>query len=230
MRIALATAAIAGGLSSVGWIQTAAAVPLPAGTTVSLPGTTVALRPALAGVVFEDELQPFSFADATGHTLSGVVQSRVVKSDLDGTFDFYWRITELSSEQAAGRGPGSLSSFRLGGFGAYSLDADWRIDGLGSVGPTSAVRFPDPGFINFDFANPELQAGKDSYFFILDSQATTYARVGLYDLVGTGGNGISGQFETFAPTAPVPEPAEWALMLVGFGLISRLAKAKRSPS
>ncbi|MEP7084797.1 MAG: hypothetical protein ABI854_08675, partial [Betaproteobacteria bacterium] len=144
-----------------------------------------------------------------------------------GTFDFYWRITELSSEQAAGQGPGSLSSFRLGGFGTSSLDADWRIDGLGSVSPTSAIRFADPSFINFAFGDPEIQAGQDSYFFFLDSQATAYARVGIYDLVGTGGNGISGQFETFAPAAPVPEPAEWALLLVGFGLISKLGKCKR---
>ena len=230
MKTSFASAVVAGAFLSAAWIQPVSAVPLSASTTVALPGTTVALRPELAGVVVEDLLQDFSFADTTGHILSGVVQSRVVKSDLDGTFDFYWRITELNSEQAPGRGAGSLSSLRLAGFGTFALDADWRIDGLGSASPTAAVRFSDPTFINFVFGNPEVQAGKNSYFFFLDTHATAYARVGQYDLVGTAGNGISDEFQTFAPTAPVPEPGEWAMMLAGFCLIGGILSRKRRAS
>ncbi|UUZ49732.1 hypothetical protein LP420_05975 [Massilia sp. B-10] len=41
--------------------------------------------------MLEDEIQAFSFV-ANGGVISGTVQSRVVRSTLDGTLDFYWRV------------------------------------------------------------------------------------------------------------------------------------------
>ena len=54
-----------------------------------LGGTTVALRPELAGTVIEDVLTPFSFGALN---LTGTVQNRVVRETNTGTLDFYWRI------------------------------------------------------------------------------------------------------------------------------------------
>jgi hypothetical protein len=204
-----------------GFAQAAHAVPLPANTIVNLPGTTFAARPELGGVVLEDVDQPFSFLDSTGHTLSGVVQNRVVKSFSDGTLDFYWRIKSTSGESATGD-PGAISSFRVKGFGNIPLDADWRIDGLGTVHPTQAHRFADASFINFLFNDPAVVPSNDSVFFFLDTHATQYAKVGTYDLTGTGGNGISGQFQTFAP---VPEPSTW-IALAG-GLLVGVSRWRR---
>lgn len=190
------------------------AVPLAPNTTVGLPGTTVAAHPELAGIVLEDVDQPFSFLDTTGHTLAGVVQNRVVRSSVDGTLDFYWRIKSTSGTSATGD-PGAITSFRLGGFDTFALDADWRIDGVGTVNPTQARRFSDPSFINFLFNEPALAPPNDSRFFYLDTQATAYAKVGSYDLTGTGGNGISASYQTFAPVASIPEPSSWALLVAG---------------
>jgi hypothetical protein len=217
VKAALAVAMLAGGL-----ISPAGAVSLPANTTVGLPGTTVAVRPELAGPIIEDVDQPFSFTDTTGHLLSGVVQNRVVRSSVDGTLDFYWRIKETSGQSASGD-PGAISSFRVGGFGNFALDADWRIDGLGAIHPTQAHRFSDPSFINFLFNDPALVPPNDSVFFFLDTQATAYAKVGSYDLTGTGGNGISLSYQTFAP---VPEPSSMAFFAGGLLLLGFLARRR----
>ena len=205
----LLAAAVAMGLH-----QSSHAVLLAANSTVALPGTTVAAEPQLAGTVLEDVDQPFSFVDSTGHTLSGVVQNRVVRSSVDGTLDFYWRIKDTSGTSASGD-PGAITSFRVGGFGDIELNANWRIDGLGTVNPDEAHRFADPSFVNFLFGGNGLTPTDDSVFFFLDTKATAYAKIGIYDFTGTGGNGISSSYATFAP---VPEPS--SVMLVVAGLLA----------
>lgn len=191
--------------------QSSDAVLLAPNSTVALPGTTVAVEPQLAGTVLEDVDQSFSFVDTTGHTLSGVVQNRVVRSSVDGTLDFYWRIKDTSGTSASGD-PGAITSFRLGGFGDFELNANWRIDGLGTVNPDQAHRFADPSFVNFLFGGTGLTPTNDSVFFFLDTKATAYAKIGSYDFTGTGGNGISSSYATFAP---VPEPSSVVLLVGG---------------
>jgi hypothetical protein len=107
----------------------ARAVPLQTGDT-ALSGTTVAQRPELAGEVVEDQLLPYSFQGA-GFSVSRVIQNRVVRS-VDGTLDFYWRIIPDASST------GAITAFRAGGFDGFALNGDFRLDGLGSVGPDTA--------------------------------------------------------------------------------------------
>ena len=202
---------LAATLLAMGLNQSSNAVVLLPNTIVALPGTTVAAEPQLAGTVLQDVDQSFSFVDSTGHTLSGVVQNRVVRSSVDGTLDFYWRIKDTSGTSASGA-PGAISAFRVGGFGNFDLNANWRIDGLGTVHPDQAHRFANPGFVNFLFNGNGLVPTDDSVFFFLDTKATSYAKMGSYDFTGTGGNGISSSYATFAP---VPEPSSVALLVAG---------------
>lgn len=188
------------------------------GSTVNLYGTTAAAHPYLAGTVLEDELVSFSLAasqTAGAPLITGTLQQRIVREQDTGTLDFYWRITELSG--------GSLGYLRLGNFNTATFDANFRLDGLGNVGPTSAHRFSgmQENSINFGFTDTgnadSLLAGQSSYFIFLHTDATRYAKTGLADIASTGTYTASTTISTFAPA--VPEPGTYAMFLAGLGLL-----------
>ena len=207
----------------------AQAVPLniPVGATyeadTALPGTTLVANPYLAGTVLADVLTSFSFDG-----VDGTVQNRVVQETGTGTLDFYWKVNVNSDSTGM-----PLSALRIGDFGAANItDANWRIDGLGTQAPDTAVVFNDAdvpgGFVNFMFNNAPIAAGTSSTFFYLHTTATAYAETAEYDLVSgpneTAGN-ISGLYSTFAP---VPEPSTLALALAGMALVARVATRRRA--
>jgi len=182
-----------------------------------LGGTTVAARPELAGTVLQDVLTPFSFSG-----VSGTVQNRVVRETGTGTLDFYWKVDVTGSDTGAG-----VSAFRLADFGYSNInDADWRIDGLGTVGADTARLFNvannPTGDINFLYGNG-IALNQSSKFFFLHTNATEYSLSATYDLLTTGAQHLSGSFSTFAP-APVPEASTFAMLglgLLGVGLMRR---------
>lgn len=188
----------------------------------ALGGTTAAARPELAGLIIEDVLTPFSIPS---QNVSGTVQNRVVRETGTGTLDFYWRILVDSNSTGAG-----VSSLRIGDFGFdFLTDADWRLDGLGSVAPDIGRVFnpatAPEGFMNFVFSDP-IPAGSESYFFFLHTDATAYAKTAMYDLTLSGTAGISESYSTFAPANPVPDGGS-SLALLSLGLLSLGAWARR---
>jgi PEP-CTERM motif len=209
MRMALGRALLFAVAAALVGASPARAVLLTPGSTVALPGTKVAAEPQLAGVVQVDELIDFSFVgDDSGGLISGHVQQRVVLA-VDGTIDFYWRVF-VDSESS-----GALGSFRFGDFVAPEYDADYRTDGLGTVAPSSATRFSGTfdSFVNFTFASG-LQPGDSSYFLLMDTTATAYAKTAIFDVTNVGQTHISGLFDAYSPAA-VPEPSTLALLGIG---------------
>ncbi len=207
------------------WLTFAAnagAVVLSESVYTALPGTTVALEPQLAGLVLEDDIQAYSFA-VLGGTISGTVQSRVVRSSVDGTLDFYWRV--ISDASSAGE----IQNFRIGDFFTSSYNANWRMDGLGDTAPMTAYLFPlGMGYINYDFgfrAGEGLAAGSESFFLLLDTDATHYARTAIYDVANIGQTEASQLYSTFAPSQ-VPEPGSLAMLGIGLAAVM-LARRRR---
>jgi len=197
MLLAAGFAALAG--------STVAAV-LPAnGSLVALPGTSAAAQPQLAGTVVRDVVAPFTLHisdDTCGEScdfrydLTGELQSRVVKA-VDGTYDFYWRITTQpilsrirnseDGRQMEPTPPGftaDLSWATLSGFVAPQYRAGWRNDGTGSAPPRTAALGPTGPVFHFSeivddgslaATNSTLASGGDSRFFFLDTDARAYA-------------------------------------------------------
>jgi PEP-CTERM motif len=197
-----------------------------------LPGTTVASDPSLAGTVVQDILTPFTMSTPSGVD-TGQVQSRVVLA-VDGTYDFYWRV--FNNPTSAG----PIGFLRTGNILTSSYNANYRIDGLGDLAPQTAFLFasPTPGFINFafyDVNNPQatqaLEPGQSSLFIFLDTNATNFAQTAFLDVATIGTFQASNEISTFGPAPAVPEPATWALMLVGFaGLGFAFRQSRRKVS
>lgn len=203
------------------------AAPLAQGNNL-LSGTTVAAEPKLAASVVVDKVKPFTFT-IDGGTFSGSVQNRVVLA-IDGTYDFSWRIFGISF---SGRTPFDIQEFRIGKFGTsmIGVNGNYRTDGSGEVAPTSAFVFapPQQNYVDFLFSDG-LDAGEDSYFMFLDTDATSYAENAMYDFGRNGSEQISGLYTTFGPglvEAAVPEPVSWAMMIAGFGLAGTALRRRR---
>ncbi|HHJ15105.1 MAG TPA: hypothetical protein ENJ80_00215 [Gammaproteobacteria bacterium] len=189
----------------------------------ALPGTTAAAQPDLGGLIIEDVISDFSISGA-GETLQGTIQNRVVRG-ADDTLTFYWRIRPIS-------GNGDILSFRVGGFGNFALDANWRIDGLGAESPNIARYFGDgSGAVNFLFENSEVGVGTNpdgslttSVFFFLDTEAKNYTMNGQFDLLCAPSSCVSQSYPTFSPsTIPVPAAA-WLFVSGLLGLTGLAGK------
>jgi PEP-CTERM motif len=222
------------GLCSSAWAVPLAVDP---GRTALL-GTTSASQPQLAGTVVADRDVPFSFAlpvvlGVGGGTVSGVIQERVVRSSLDGTLDFYWRVfNDASSRQPIGK-------VVVDNFLASTYDGDWRTDSLGEVGARHGSH--TAGQVTFSFDDifdiirfGGIAPGTSSHFFYLDTQATAFSDTGTVTLTSfcTGDvlsfcfGGQSSALSTYVPSA-VPEPSTHAMLLMGLmvgGLVLRRSR------
>lgn len=210
-----------------------------ASTIIAGPGsygvgaTTSAEEPDLAGVVLEDRLQPFTINGADGGLVTGVIQERVVRSDVTGFLHFYHRVTLETIE-----------GFDIGSYIEW-LDFDptatgdplavgRRTDGLGS--PTgSSYDLAATGQSRFDFNLLDLDpanAGFSTQFHYVKTNATHYALTGQlrlsgFEFIGFDAEGISSDWLPTFAAAVVPEPQGWALMIAGFGLAGAALRRRR---
>ncbi|MGH7122665.1 MAG: hypothetical protein ACREFP_27345 [Acetobacteraceae bacterium] len=165
----------------------ASAVLLP-GATISVPPTTAAAEPDLAGVVIHDALIPFTIRAANGALVcEGVLQDRVVQSNQTHALHFYYRIRGT-------RGPGVISEVVTTGFGKISLRVAHRTDGLGTVPPRVANRNASPGaVVTFRFTDPRLLCvrNEESRFILVKTPVTKYRTGGATKIVASNGAGTS---------------------------------------
>lgn len=85
-----------------------------------------------------------------------------------------------------------------------------------------------PGLVRFTFTNPNMVFSPDCND--ANSCVQTWGfDSGVGDIVGAFGPGEAGAYQLLAyDMTAVPEPATWALMIVGFGLVGSAARRTRS--
>jgi hypothetical protein len=198
---------------------TAQATTLTPYTSTPLSGTTVFAEPQLAGTIIVDEHQAFSYSADAGE-VKGDVQIRIIRSSVDDTLDFSWLITNYSTSA------GYIDNFYLRDFISPEYNANYRTDGMGDIGPSSAylnaARYEGYVYFNFDTS---LAPNKSSMFFFLDTSAKYYAKTAEFDVRSDGGYSASSAFGTYAPSA-VPLPA--GIWLLGSGLLGLIGLRRSS--
>jgi hypothetical protein len=191
-RKSFLTIGITFALSVFALASKAHAVPVISGAApVPTPGTTSAARPDLAGVIVADVIRPFSVVTSGGKAV-GWVQDRVVRSNLTGTLDFYYRIHVDPSSEV------SLVKVTRDSFWSWpdtiSTDVDWRIDGVGQRAPWRVWRNDDGQWIYIDHSGgATIHPGETSRFVFVKTNAKEYS-VGYMWLNWTPGGafGVSG--------------------------------------
>ena len=147
------------------------------GDSALLSGTTLAAVPSLAGEVVADEL--VDFTDQAGLGVTGTYQTRVVRTAA-GTLDFYFRVTRLEG------GDIILMNYRFFGR-SITADTDFRLDGLGAVGPSRVNRHDMPEYdivdLNYYFS-PAVPPGSDSRFVFVKTNVTDFERAFIFALAG----------------------------------------------
>jgi hypothetical protein len=140
----------------------ALAVPLPAGGSVSLPGSSS------AGTVVRDDLIPFMIVDRFGLTRTGFVQDRVLRRS-DGTLSFQPRIRDVGGSSGLG-----IARVVREGMSGFITDVDYGASGLGVSAPTSCARSGDGDDLDYNFSFAPVFGGGSSRFFWAITDADQY--------------------------------------------------------
>lgn len=207
----LKTIAAAGAVAAFAGLAAAQPIALVPGAGTGLSGTTVGDAPELAGPIIRDVALPVQVFGA-GQVLlyQAVLQDRVVQSALTGELHFYRRLLNTN-----GSLNGQLSSVQTTGFAGWETDVEWRLDGLGDVGPSRAQRSADGNILAFLFGNP-IFAPEETTFFFAATNAEAFDTSGQVAVRLTTGeqvviNGVS------RPIVPAPGVLGG---LVGAGLLA----------
>ncbi|SNS33170.1 PEP-CTERM protein-sorting domain-containing protein [Sphingomonas laterariae] len=170
---------------------------------------------AVVGVASAITFSPAAFAEdfvpgdpefqVFGDITNGPVSATIGRSGiLEGDFTDYYRFT-IDQD---GTGSGSLSTSTSALLSATDLDIiSVMVNGLA--------------------ATKTLSADGKSEFFDISSVPIAFGVLNTIEIVGfSRGNGSYGGNATFLPNA-IPEPATWAMMITGFGLVGYGARRQR---
>ncbi len=207
----------------------ASAVILPNGSSNLLP-TPFAVIAGTQGTVIAS--QSFS---GSALTFSATFRQAVYRNT-NGTLDFYYQVERTgpgsngSSEEIGGFTVASFGSFIVDGYasgpdpdgaGFFTMAANPTLSNGTPFGSTTTFGRSNSGDIlrtNFGLNGLTTTEISATYVFRTNATAFTTGTFGIID-------GSTLQGITFAPT--VPEPASWAMMIGGFGLLGAAARRSR---
>jgi len=224
------------------------AVAAAAAALAANPASAAELLPGATGVAFDQ----FSTVAGTRGTVlasresdtspattyTGFLRSAVYRNTA-GTLDFYYQVavsTIMTGDEVVNLSAAMFSGYSVSAFvdttdfdgaGIFTAAANPQTT-PGEVGgfTSTASRNGAGGVIRADFgANGLEAAGQTSATYIFRTNAVSYNELGTF----TAQDGSVAQRASYQPIgAPVPEPATWGMLLMGFGMIGLGMRARKA--
>lgn len=212
----------------------------------SAPASATVLMPDMTGIAFSafdastrgTQLASMETGTTGATTYAGFLRSAVYQNTL-GTLDFYYQVAITSI--STGDEVFNLTASNFLGYTVDAMSDGTDFDGAGFFtaannpnlqGPpgstTTASRNGSGSVVRADFGANGLEGpGQTSATYIFRTNATSYSLAGTF----TTQDGSVAQRANFSPTGAVPEPATWAMMILGMGAVGfALRRRKRTSS
>lgn len=159
----------------------------------------------------------------TTPTFTGMARAAVYDGPEAGmNLNFYY---QFSNTGGAGTTPDSIARMSAGGFGTWATDVFQSDVAFGDfVAGTVAANTVDrgnTGVIGFNFTPNGVMPGESTSIMEVRTSATDHTRNWMAVIDSTGGFAPA-----FAPTAAIPEPETYALMLAGLGLLGFVGRRR----
>jgi hypothetical protein len=213
-------------------LTAAAVLAMPAQAAVLLPGAQdVAFTALPAGT----QGSQIAFSEISGQalTFAAIFRSAVYKNTL-GTLDFYYQVERTGVGSKSTGNDQEIKRFTVSAFDGWDVDALVLTGDPDDAGAFKAGNNPTPAGgsttrVNRDAGGEVIETNfwatgvnglvgtENSVTYIFRTNATAFTE-GTFGVI----DGSTLQGITFAPT--VPEPATWAMMIGGFGLIGGMAR------
>ena len=172
-----------------------------------------------------------AYSETTGTALTFAATFRsAVYRNTDGTLDFYYQVARTGAGSSSSNAIQSFTAANFGSFDTFAFRDGSDFDGAGGflaagnpgTFTSTANRSFDGNVLGVNFGSNNLKDTENSTTYIFRTNALRFTS-GTFGVI----DGSSLQGPTFAPT--VPEPATWAMMLGGFGLVGMATRRSRRP-
>lgn len=157
-------------------------------------------------------------------TFSGIARSAVFQDTATGFLSFLYQFTNDSlSPESIGRITGSaFNGFTTDVF--QSATAGFGFFETGTRAANTADRGMSGDVVGFNFGvGDRVQPGESSFVLQVRTNTTSYT-TGFMGII----DGSAATAVAFAPTAPIPEPQTYAMMLAGLGLMGFMIRRRRA--
>lgn len=223
------------------FLQLAAAA---AALTLALPATAATILPGLATVAPTTGVPPGQGTLLASQSFSGqaftfaATFNQAVYRNTGGTLDFYYQVLRTGAGSVSDN---EIRSFTLSNFDSFTIDGFASAndpDGAGlfvaannpalangfpSGSTTTFNRSPSGNVLGVEFGPNGLSGTENSATYIFRTNATNFDGLGTFGII----DGSTLQGRTYQPIGAVPEPASWAMMIVGVGVMGGALRRRR---
>ena len=207
----------------------------PASAVVLTNGSSGLAPTPFAGIAgTQGSLLAYQTITGSATTFSAEFRQAVYKNT-NGTLDFYYQVLRTGAGTA---GNEEIDAFTVSAFDSFLVDGYASGPDIDGAGPFAAVNNPNLAngtpsgstttfgrsnsgqVVRVNFGLNGLSGTENSATYVFRTNATAFTS-GTFGVID--GSTLAGS--TFAPT--VPEPATWAMMLGGFGLLGGAVRRSR---